>query len=148
VKNISDKPCGWDSKFAVYCGWWVSIGNQAMGKPTVLESIESEKSCSRFISLAPGQSASRLFVLTRPFRRFEVLSETIPGTKDGRDVGAVENAVKFVIPTTAKGVEVRWVYYSSPFPEVFHGYFGFKDKEVLMSAGIEHSNVLEISFND
>jgi hypothetical protein len=119
VKNISDTHCGWDSKFAVYCVWWVSIGNQAMGPRTVLESVESEKNSSRFVSLAPGQAASRLFVLTRPFRRFRPLLESIPEAKDARAVGAFEEAVKFVIPKAAKRIGIRWSYDSAFYPRLF-----------------------------
>jgi hypothetical protein len=150
VKNVSDKPCGWDSRFAVYCFWLVSLENADRYKDrfTVSESIESEKSRSRFISLAPGQSASRVFILTRPFRVFKPQVESIPNTKDARSVGAVEQAEKYVIPETAKGIEVRWNYGIYYYENAFRVYFGFAPKDVRMPGGSSQSNDLRITFSD
>ncbi len=142
VRNISNKPFGWDKEFSVLVHWILVADDEKYRlKPvTVVSEIEQSKESlakTRFVQIKPGATLSKTFVLTQPFRRYAVYASG--STPDGRHPShfeGYEELVRYSMGPKVKKLRIRLEAYStwSDSSPAFRALFGFDRSEVNLWA--------------
>jgi hypothetical protein len=154
VRNKSKEAIGWDREFSTFVHWWVRADNDEylLEPKTIVSKIDQTKDSlakTRFISIQPGKTVTKTFVLTKPFRAFRISAwGGSPESRHPSHFEGYESLEQYSIGAKVKKVSVELVYGPGTQGRMaFKALFGFDSDEVrLWNRGNFRSNQVVLTF--
>jgi hypothetical protein len=154
VTNVSNSPIGWDSLFSVFLSWELLMDdNETPLTPVIVERVQQTPESlakTRFVLIEPGKSVSKVFELTKPFRRFRQGPAALRSFEPGADPGVgYEELVQYTARKWTKKLSVRWVYSRDSWSAGSARHlFGYDANDVKLSGRAVDSNTLVFKFKE